>query len=85
MQTEKCGMENHEWKTRNGKTGSGKPCLPFWWRESSETVLGFLSRNLSPKTKDLPTNHVPDDSKCALHKINSAYFAHHVLFRLSNT
>ena len=54
----------------------------FWWRESSETVLGFLSRNLSPKVKDLPTNHVPDDSKCALHKINSAYFAHHVLFRL---
>ena len=27
MQTENCGMENHEWKTRNGKTGSGKTML----------------------------------------------------------
>ena len=27
MQTEKCGKENHERKTRNGKTGSGKTML----------------------------------------------------------
>ena len=40
---ENCVEEKHEWKTRNGKTGSGKPFLPF----VSSKIKALFSRRVS--------------------------------------
>ena len=41
MQKEKCGMENHEWKSRNGKTGSGKTMLTVLQRLYLRVMKSF--------------------------------------------
>ena len=51
MQTEKCGMENHEWKTRNGKTGSGKTMLPLIITSATEKTK-TQAQNSSQKLKE---------------------------------
>ena len=51
MQKEKCGMENHERKTRNGKSGSGKTKLTVYL--VTKTLHATLLKNEKDKENGL--------------------------------